>query len=79
MIKDVVNIREIMTVIVAVILVLGLALTTLILGIGSGLIDQTGHHNQQVLAETNLTNILKSSSTGKMIILQAHAVLRTRR
>ena len=73
------NIREIMTVIVAVTLVLGLALTTIILGTGSGSIDQKGHHNQQVLAETNVTNILKSSSTGKMIILKAHAVLGTRR
>ena len=57
-IKDVVNIGGITTVIVAGTPVLGLAAITLLLDVGLGLMDQTGHHNQHILAETNSTRIL---------------------
>jgi len=57
MISDVVNIGGIMTLIVASTPVLGLNVTTLLLGVGLGLIDQTVRQNRHALAETNTSRI----------------------
>jgi len=73
MIKGMVNIGVITIVIVTGTPLLGLDVTTLLLSVGLGLMDQTDHHNQHVLAETNPTRISKILSAGRITMLQDHA------
>jgi len=66
-------------VIVVIAAVLGLTVTTLLLDIGSGLMDQTGHQNLHDLAETNPNTSLRNLGAGRINILQAHAGVGLRR
>jgi len=79
MIKELVKIGGITTVIVVITPVLGLTVTTLLLDVGSGLMDQTGHHNLHDLAEINSNRNLRNLGAGKINILQAHAGVGMRR